>query len=244
MITAEHKLKRQKNGLVRSYIYYHCTKRKQIACSQPSIEEKELNRQISEIVGRLEIPESFYKWAMDILREQNAVESKGREQIVARQRKEYDLVMEKIDRLIDLRSAGEITADEFADRKRFLNGEKSALEALLATTAAGVSEWLDTVDKYFSFAESAKRAFDHGTLEIKREILGALGSNLLLKDRKLSVSLAKPLTLIETVASEARTISQMFEPLDTVVKQRDIRQIYSENPNLLRDQDSNLEPTP
>jgi site-specific DNA recombinase len=234
LITAEHKLKRQKNGVVRSYIYYHCTKRKGVPCSQPSIEEKELDKQITEIVERLEIPESFYKWAMEVLREQNVKESKTREQILTRQRAEFDDITSRLDRLIDLRAAGEITAEEFADRKRFLSSEKARLDALLGNTSARVDEWLEVADKYFSFAARAALEFKDGTPEVKRDTLRALGSNLLLKDRKLSVSLAKPLTLIEKVAPQAREINEMFEPLNTVEKQGQLSEMYAQNPDLLR----------
>ncbi len=234
LITAEHKLKRQKNGVVRSYIYYHCTKRKGVPCSQPSVEEKELDRQISDIVGRLEIPQSFYEWAMDVLKEQNKKESKTREQILTKQRAEFDGVVSRLDRLIDLRAGGEITSEEFADRKASLNREKLRLDALLNSTSSLVDEWLEVADKYLSFAERAKREFDKGTLEVKRDTLCALGSNLLLKDKILSVSLAKPLTLIEREASEAREISHRFEPLNTHAKQGQLNEMYSQNPNLLR----------
>lgn len=174
----------------------------------------------------------------DVLREQNAKESKSREQIISNQRAEYDKGLEKIDRLIDLRAAGEITAEEFSERKRFLTAEKGRLEGFLATAVARADEWLDTADRYFDFATHAKIRFEKGPLEVKRSILQALGSNLFLKDRILSVSLAKPLTLIEKAAPIARAIEQRFEPLKNVEKQGHLSDLYSQNPDLLRTWDN------
>ena len=52
MITAEYKVKRQKNGNVHLYTYYHCTKRKNPKCSQRKVvEEKVLEDRIDDILG-------------------------------------------------------------------------------------------------------------------------------------------------------------------------------------------------
>ena len=51
LITAEEKIKRQKNGNIHKYIYYHCTKRKNPNCSQGCLEEKILEKQILEALS-------------------------------------------------------------------------------------------------------------------------------------------------------------------------------------------------
>src|SRR3989338_4973703 len=51
MITAENKTKRQKNGNVHEYIYYHCTKKnKSVKCKEPCIRQEELSNQLSSII--------------------------------------------------------------------------------------------------------------------------------------------------------------------------------------------------
>ncbi|OGN15311.1 MAG: hypothetical protein A3J47_04090 [Candidatus Yanofskybacteria bacterium RIFCSPHIGHO2_02_FULL_43_22] len=45
MITAEHKIKRQKNGNVHNYVYYRCSRKsKAIKCQEPWIKEKDLDQ--------------------------------------------------------------------------------------------------------------------------------------------------------------------------------------------------------
>ena len=244
MITAEHKVKRQKNGKVHHYTYYHCTKRRDTSCKQKAIEETLLEKQVADALGRIEIPASFRKWAMEVLREQNGAEAETREKVMAAQRKEYDQIAKKLDNLIDLRAAGEITAEEFTHRKGFLLQEKARAEELLTDSHGRMDGWLDQVDVYLSFAERAASEFTNGTLEKKKEILYALGSNLTLFDRVFNVSLPEALKRLETAAPIAREISKRFEPLNSEVNTSDLGKLYSQNPILLRDQDSNLEPTP
>ncbi len=234
LVTAEKKIKRQKNGIVRNYTYYHCTKRKNPDCTQKSVEEADLEKQIADVLGSIEIPSEFHKWAMDVLREQNTIEVKSRTTILSNQRKEYDSVCSKLDNLIDLRAGAEITADEFAHRKAILTDEKARLELLVNDAHQRTDEWLNTADKYFSFAESARSAFSSGTLETKKEILATLGSNLTLVNRKLNVLLPKPLELMQKASAETRKIHARFEPLKSPDKQAYIRQKYSELNSKLR----------
>ena len=64
-ITAEDKVKHQKNGNIHNYTYYRCTKNKNPECSQGCIEVKELERQLIKEVEALEIPSDFHNWALE-----------------------------------------------------------------------------------------------------------------------------------------------------------------------------------
>jgi len=69
LITAKEKIKRQKNGNVHTYIYYHCTKRKDSNCPEKMVELSELNQQIDEAIGQFTISDRFHKWAIEYLHE-------------------------------------------------------------------------------------------------------------------------------------------------------------------------------
>ena len=61
MITAEEKIKRQKNGNVHHYTYYHCTKKINPDCRERAIEVKTLSKQIDTILENLTISEKISK---------------------------------------------------------------------------------------------------------------------------------------------------------------------------------------
>ncbi len=243
LITAEEKLKKLAKGGVAHYTYYHCTKRKYPNCSQLSIEEKELEKQIAKELAALQIPADFKKWAVARLKEMNAQEVEDREKISGNQRREYDACVRKIDNLIDMRANSEIDEREFRERKEILLAEKNRLWAYLKDTDKRVENWLEIAERGFNFAETSVAVFNKAQqkqlLEVKRDIFNALGSDYTLKDGKLTISLDNLLFPIRNSADEVRRITAALEPPKDVGVARDLGEIYSQNPRLLRDLDSN-----
>lgn len=242
MITAEDKTKKQKNGNVHYYTYYHCTKRKNPDCSQKTIRQEDLENQIKEVLGQIEIPEDFKEWALEIIKDQNQQESGSRSQILTNLQKEYAICVKKIDRLIDMRANEELNEEEFASKKSELSKEKSRLQELLGDTDKRVDDWIEKAETMFNFAEKAKSKFEAGTLEEKRAILSILGSNLSLKDGKLAVNLQKPLTCIKIAVPEIKAIHNRLEPLEIGFNKRKMGVLYSQNSMLLPGPDSNRRP--
>lgn len=107
-VTAEHKTKRQKNGNVHYYTYYHCTKRVDKNCSQRVIQVQDLEKQIADILENLSIPPEFNEWAMSWLKQENHKEAGDRNTILQTQQKAYNECVKKIDNLIDMRAGGRL----------------------------------------------------------------------------------------------------------------------------------------
>ncbi len=191
----------------------------------------------------LQIPTDFKDWALARLKEMNTQEVVDREQIHSNQRQEYDACIRKIDNLIDMRANSEIDENEFRGRKTTLLTEKRRLEAYLHDTEKRVENWLEVAERGFNFAEKAARAFAKAStendLQLKKEIFGALGSNYTLKDGKLSISLDNLLFPIRKAAEEVRVTNAGLEPKKKRSTARQKEKIYSKNPRLLRDLDSN-----
>ncbi|MBU6321630.1 MAG: zinc ribbon domain-containing protein [Patescibacteria group bacterium] len=246
MITAEEKVKHQKNGNTHCYTYYHCTRRKDPTCKEPAIEEAELEKQIAAELGSIEIPTDFKDWALARLREMNEQEVSDRDRIYGAQRREYDACVRKIDNLIDMRANGELTEEEFKGRKQTLLAEKDRLQALLKDTDKRVENWLEVAERGFNFAEKAAEVFaeakENDDLETRKEIFAALGSDLVLKDRKLCISWDNLLFPMQTMAKEVHAIYDRLEPVENPAITSDYGEIYSQNPIMLREQDSNLRP--
>jgi len=239
-ITAEEKIKRQKNGNIHQYTYYHCTKKKDPECSQRAIREKDLEKQIINALNNIQITLKFHQWAIGQLKIDGEKEVKDRNRILENQRKTYKSCVKKIDSLIEMRINNEITQEEFLDNKSTLLKEKNRLQELLNDSDKRIDMWIEKAESVFDFAHNAKRKFENGTLEEKRVILSALGSNLLLKDKKLSILMEKPFNLIEKMAQEVKTIDERLEPLKSLINTREIEKIYSQSPILLPGLDSNL----
>ena len=238
-ITAEEKNKYQKNGNTHHYIYYRCTKKKNSNCTQRYIEEKELNKQIAVILNSISIPQDFYEWALDVLKSSNQQESQSRNTILLNQQRAYDACIKKIDGLIDMRSNNDITQEEFTSKRKELEEEKTRINRLLKQTDERIDHWLEYAEKVFHFAASASAAFTDGDLETKKQTLAALGSNLLLKDRKLILDLNKPLIAIKSGKDIANSIERSLEPPKSIYSIRDFEEIYKQFPVMGAYRDSN-----
>ena len=243
MITGEEKTKHQKNGNVHNYTYYHCTKRKDPDCTQKGIEEKVLEKQIAVELAKITIPADFKDWALTKLKTFNSKEIEDRERIYGSQRRGYEASIRKIDNLIDMRANSEITEDEFKERKQVALSEKEKFQELLQDTDKRVENWLEVAERGFNFAEKASAIFADAqtkdNLEAKKEIFATLGSDLILKDRKLSVSWDSLLFPMLTMSKEVKKIKTRLEPAKNKGVARDFGQTYSKNPRLLPARESN-----
>lgn len=233
-------IEKMETPTILKYVYYHCTKRKKPRCSQGSVEIKKLERQIDEFLSRIHISERFRDWAIKHLKEEHEKEIASRETILKSQRKAYDGCLKKLDNLFQLRISplntdGNLLSDEeYAKRKAELIKEKVRLEAVLNDTAGGVERWLDVAEKAFDFACYARYWFANGAPEQKSQILQALGSNLILKGRKLRIYVKKPFTWIEKVSDGVPEVRATFEPKKKGSNKGKIEQLYSKNPTLRR----------
>lgn len=243
LIIGEDKYKKLAKGGTNHYVYYHCTKRKKPDCGNKAIEEKILEQQIAIKVKEFKIPDDFRKWALTKLKEMNHKEVDDREKIYGNQKKNYEACILKIDNLIDMRAAQEIDEEEFRNRKAALLLEKKRLFALLETTDRRVENWLEIADRGFEFAEKAVRVFskarEDNIAELKKEVFTGIGSNYFLNDGKLMITLDELLLPIEKVAAEACEISEKVELLNKQGIPTDSGEIYSTNPKMLGDRDSN-----
>ena len=233
-------IEKMKNPTVLKYVYYHCTKRKDPKCGQGSIEIKELERQIDEALSKVQISEKFKEWALRYLREENEKEIAERETIMRSQKKAYENCLKKLDNLLQLRISplnadGNLLSDEeYSRQKSQLIKEKVKLEALLDDASKRVERWLDIAEKTFDFACNARYWFKTGDPETKSQILQALGSNLILMDKKLSLDLKKPFSMIERISISIPEIKPMFEPEKNVVNTGNFGDLIQTNPILRR----------
>ncbi len=240
-ITCEEKVKSQKNGNVHFYIYYHCTKRKNPNCTQESIEEKELEKQIDEVLSRIQISERFKNWAIKYLNEVNNKEVDDRNVILKSIQKAYKDIVNRIDNLVKLKISpqntdGSLLSDEeFKSQKQTLLKEKARLEEKMNDTGDRVTRWLELSEKTFDFATYARYRFANGTPEEKRQIFAGLGSNLVLKDKIVAVNLEKPLEFISNIKTQEDKIWQRLEPLKKTDNAIQIEDLWTNNTGMLRD---------
>ena len=205
------------NPKILHYIYYHCTKQKaNIKCSQRSIEVAELEKQLQEYLYRISIKKSYVDWAIKYLKEDNAIVAETNKTILKNRQNEYAKIVSQLDALLELKINGEITLEEFHDKRRQLEYRKRQLQDLLQNADHDQEERIDKCIEFFNYCfsvvkkfEAAKSCNDVNTL---KDILKSLGSNLILKDKKLFISLLKPFEIVAKQSAKLPASNSTFEP--------------------------------
>ena len=246
MITAEEKVKNQKNGNSHYYVYYRCTKRLDSKCPEKTVELKNLNSQIDSVIEKLSISEEFKNWAIKYLHEIRKVEASSNESILQTKQQALINITKQLDALFlrftsHQNGDGQLVSEtEYLSHKKALLEKKNTLEGELKNQGKAIEEWIELSEKTFNFARYAKVWFAKGDLQTKKTILACLGSNLVLKDQKLNIELRKsfvPLFESVKVAEKELAAVRTSEVLDN---KRQIAVVAANCPTLRRVEDSNL----
>src|SRR5579872_1260418 len=230
-------------ALFLQYTYYHCAKSKSQKCRQRCISARKLEQQIEQHLGRIQISDKFKDWAVKYLHELREMESSSRNDIIQSQQQAYKECLGRIDNLVKLKTStdnadGSLLSDEEYGRQRLgLLKEKAALEELLRDAGHRVEQWLKLSEQVFEFARTARTRFADGDAKTKKEILLTIGSNLTLKDKKLSIEAAKPFFLLETFIAVDEHRNEPIEPTTIALLQGRKEATAALRPNLLRNLD-------
>lgn len=191
LVTAEEKTNRHGSH----YTYYHCTKRRMdYRCKQPSISRALLDGQIKQFLCRITIPERVHQWARCFLSENRQTESEALEERRKMLRCAAKRAEAALENLTSLRIHDTINNDEFLHERRKVQIEHERIRQQLEDIGnlTGPFEPLETI---ISFRTRAVKWFRDGGDDAKRLILRIVGSNLVLKDKVLSIAAKKPFQL-------------------------------------------------
>lgn len=228
------------------YIYYHCTRRKYPNCTQKSVRMEELEKQLDAFLASIGISEEFKNWAIKYLNVLNDSEVETRNASLSSLQSAYNACVSRLDNLLKFKISpqntnGSLLSDEeFKAQKAPLMAEKASYEEKLGNTGKRVDEWLKMAEQAFNFAVHARYWFAHGSPQEKREILVALGSNLVLKDKTLRLDVQRPYCFLEEVIKEESMAVATFEPIQQGYNTLQLEASWAQNPSVLPRQDSNL----
>ena len=234
MITAEHKIKRNKNGNVHFYTYYHCTKRKDPNCTQKVIEEKTLESQIWQLIEEIDIPLGFKEWAIRYMKKKYAEELESEKKIQASHQNTLESTEKKLDRLLDMRVADVLSEEEFIAKRAEILKEKELMEKNLKKMPGHKETWLEKLERALNVSEDIKEKFKNGDQKKKKVLVSDLGSNLTIMNRMFNVEAENPILRIKKISSTSQEISKRFEPLDLPVNKEELELAYSSSPMMLR----------
>ena len=192
MITGEKRIKRQKNGNVHEYIYYHCTKkRKDIKCLEPHIRQEELDNQLSRLLSEYALPDSWTTSLNKMLDadEQQAEQSAG--VFIAEAKTRISNLQDKLQRLLDSYLDQDIDRETYVAKKAEFMNEKKSLEEQNSKLTLTSTAWVEPMRSWLQRANSICNITASGDLTEKKVLAKEiLGSNLFLKSQKVQPTAA------------------------------------------------------
>ncbi|PIR96304.1 MAG: hypothetical protein COT92_01890 [Candidatus Doudnabacteria bacterium CG10_big_fil_rev_8_21_14_0_10_42_18] len=231
------------------YVYYRCSRRKNPKCTQRKyLLLQQLEAQIDIELKNMDIDEDYLKLALDYLNEKKDSDIKTEETIRKSLETELENCEARLKRLnTDYTSSINLdyslyTPEEYKERKQAISGEKQGLEEQISTVKQNCEEWLELSEKTFNFCAYARFHLANGDLQRKREILTAIGQNLTLKDRKLSIFEYEPFLIVKNTLQKIKEQNLALEPKNLRSNKRKEEVFTSSIPTWLGSWDSNPGP--
>jgi site-specific DNA recombinase len=212
-VTAQDKFKRLKNGKVLHYIYYHCT-HKRPCNNRKSVEEKNIAKQLNEILDRYTIHPLFEEWALEAMQEMNGTEAEERKAIENLQFKSLQQSRQQYDKLVDMASKELIQEDKFKQKSELLLCQIKDLEDDVSNNSNRASSWRSAMYKTIDVIAHGRERFENGNLAAKRDVLLALGSNPTLYDGRIELTAYDWLVPIEEGLPELKAELAKVQPQD------------------------------
>ena len=177
--------------LQKCHIYYRCTKRL-TNCKQKYVREEELAAQINKFIQKVSLSDDWTKRIIEELerdRNSSLLSSQSQQQNLENKVKEIDA---KISKLIDVYLEGALTLEEYQAKKEAFINEKRKIQESAQDFAAGSNSWFEPARDFVTLLNRAEYAVKEGNLESQKEFLEKIGSNFILKERRLVFSSEAP----------------------------------------------------
>ncbi|KKT12373.1 MAG: Recombinase [Candidatus Azambacteria bacterium GW2011_GWC2_43_27] len=154
-ITGEYRVKKQKNGNVHDYIYYHCTKKnKSIKCPEPCIRQEELDKQISSLLQKFSLRMDWAEKLLEMAEKDKAVSAQSVCAFVQESQNKICAIQVKFQRLLDGYLEQDIERETYREQKAVLLSEKKSLDEKMARIEQKQNDWLEPMKEWIKVAST------------------------------------------------------------------------------------------
>ncbi len=182
----------------RRYVYYHCSRHRTTVekCREPAIPESELVAQLSRQFGRLSIPAPVLEWLKRKTAQVLTTDSERQQTVRETLSEAVRSVEREQSNLLSLQLRDLVPVDVYASKSRELEARRQSLQDRLAGVDRNNDDLSRRLAELLEFSSGMRQLFTNGGGVQQRVILEAAGSNYVLKGRKVSFHLEKPLALV------------------------------------------------
>lgn len=191
-ITGESKIKKTKTG-EREYVYYRCSRYNVTGHPRVRLTEANLDGQILALFDRLRIEkEEVRDWFLTILRARAKVQQRQTRERNEELNRQLTQIVNKQDRLLNLRLHDEIDAETFSRKSTELRDQEASVKLQVEVCSRGRHEEADIAVKAFELTQSLREKWLKADYAAKRRLLEILCLNFTLDDATLAPQMRKP----------------------------------------------------
>ena len=199
-ISCDQRVRLNKNGTTREFIYYRCKKNKGTKCEQSYMKVEGLDNEVRHYINDLELKPDFAEWIRDVLKRRNKDEYnydlKQRE--LGTKRLE-DIRKRKFE-LNDMKVDGLFTEEEYKQEVVKIVNEENQIKELLSSDRSDY--WAEVIDETLKFSTEMMEIFNGDNLIAKRLVLQILGADFILQDQKLFIEVKGAFVFLRNTQNE------------------------------------------
>ncbi|MDE2022008.1 MAG: recombinase family protein, partial [Patescibacteria group bacterium] len=227
-ITAEMKTKRQKNGNIHTYVYYHCSHYRdcsQKVCSREEEVEKQILRafQIFEALT----PEEAERIRLKI-KQNHAEEVAYKEHQRSELQSRYNVLGTRKEKLFDAKLDGEITAEHWKRKETEIDDERTAILKELEKIQSKEAKYYELWQNILDLALRAKEIYLKRSPDERRVLIAQLFSALRLKNGEMTYELKPPVRKLAERIQKGLDI-EILEPMQKAAKGGHLQDISVNN---------------
>jgi site-specific DNA recombinase len=189
-VTAETKAKRQKNGNLNVWTYYHCTKKsKTERCLETPVRSELLDEQLSAILKEYQMPAWLADGIRGLIDKDERAEREQTDKVGANLKTKIAHLLDKQNILLDSYLNQDIDRDIFTAKKAEIMSKKKTLEEKWEQSLRGQNTWVEPMRNWLNKAVSICKIAESGDLIAKKSVLAEIfGSNLFLRNKKVVIN--------------------------------------------------------
>jgi len=211
-ITASAKTKQVKTtGEYKTYVFYHCTKRKGNCTDKHYTKVDEIESMIEKELMAYHLMPEFRDWAVRIVLEnhQNEIDKQSilLKELMQREQK----MLQELDALIDMRVSNYITEEKYLQKKIEKEAQASRVKEKIDQIQKGTYDWLSQFKEKLDFAVNAIERFKTRIPQEQKQVCFTFGWNWTLKRNKLIID---KLEWFEAVKGFEKAVEHHFGRLE------------------------------
>jgi len=142
----------------------------------------------------------------------------------------YQEIVKRLNNATEMMLKGALQIDRGMEIQKELELEKSRLHEELTKMDTHVTEWSNLAVQTFDLVRNIKERFTNGTIEQRKTILRTIGSNLVIFNKKIDITIRNPFEYIQKAVSVINE-GEWLEPIDLPVLSIQTALIRSSNIN-------------